>query len=96
MKRPDIKQALDYKGITITELAKRLNVTYNGARQLVTGAQTLASLEKVASAIGVDITDLFFEDCANLEEQGSNPAEIICPYCGKPISLHIEKKGSHK
>lgn len=90
MKHLDIKQALDIKGLTIKELAERLDITYNGARLLVVNAQTLASLEKVASAIGVDITDLFFSDEGDEgEQQGTT---LVCPHCGKPIELEIKPK----
>lgn len=91
MKHLDIKQALDIKGLTIKELAERLDITYNGARLLVVNAQTLASLEKVASAIGVDITDLFFSDEENNNKVESTSMSFCCPHCGKPIALHVDK-----
>ena len=91
MKHLDIKRALDIKGLTIKELAERLSVTYNGARLLVVNAQTLASLEKVASAIGIDITDLFFSDEENSNKEENKPISFSCPYCGKPLNLHINK-----
>lgn len=91
MKHLDIKQALDLKGLTIKELAERLDITYNGARLLVVNAQTLASLEKVALAIGVDITDLFFSDKEDNNKIENDSMIFYCPHCGKSITLHIDK-----
>ena len=91
MKHIDIKRALDEHGLTIKELSERLGCTYNGARLLVTGAQTLASLEKIASAINIDLTDLFYDDSEDNNNQEHKPLSLTCPHCGKPITLHIDK-----
>lgn len=90
MKHLDIKRALDTKGLTIKELSERLSITYNGARLLVTSAQTLASLEKVASAIGIDITDLFFDESED-NKQEYKSVSFVCPHCGKSITLNVGK-----
>ena len=96
MKHLDIKRALDEKGLSIKDLSQRLGCTYNGARLLVTSAQTLASITKVAEALGCDITDLFYNDSEETTKVDYAPLSVVCPHCGMPISLHVSvSKGTH-
>jgi predicted RNA-binding Zn-ribbon protein involved in translation (DUF1610 family) len=43
----------------------------------------VASLEKIADALGVEVAELF---------RPSDNAKIICPHCGKAIILKAEKE----
>lgn len=97
MKQLDIKRALSERGLSIKDLSLRLGVTYNGARLLVTNAQTLASITKIAEALGCDITDLFYDDSKDTTEVDYASLSVVCPHCGMPISLHVSvSKGTQK
>lgn len=44
---------------------------------------TLETLDKIANALNVHITELF-------EQPQSNEAGITCPHCGKSITIKVE------
>ena len=55
--------------------------------QVVGGSPTTKTLESVARVLGISVSELLREDDA--------PAtELICPHCGKPIHVKLEKGGS--
>jgi len=49
----------------------------------INGNPTLETLEKIASALGVNISELF-------DQPKNNTAGITCPHCGKNINIKIE------
>lgn len=75
-----IKQLLKEKGMTAAELANKLGVTHGAMSLMINGNPTVSSLQKIAEALDVPITELF----------ESNQAKAICPHCGKPIKINIE------
>lgn len=54
-----IKQVLDEKIISVADLAERLNVTRGACYNYINGNPTVEVLNKIASAINVDVTELF-------------------------------------
>ena len=74
-----IKELLREKGITAKELAARINLSEGALSQSLNGNPTLQTLNRIAAALGVEVSELF-----------TAPAEglITCPHCGKPIALH--------
>ena len=57
-----IKQFLKYKGITIKDLAKKLNVTPSAMPQSLSNNNiSIQQLEKIANAIGCSISQLYIE-----------------------------------
>ena len=79
-----IKELLKQKGITAKELAAKLNLSEGALSQSLNGNPTLERLTQIASALGVSVSELF-------EAPKSGEAVIICPHCGKPLTLHVEK-----
>jgi hypothetical protein len=53
--------------------------------QLINGTMSLSRAKEIADIIGVSLSELVADEN---EQQG---ASLICPHCGKPITLHIDK-----
>ena len=79
-----IKELCKVKGILQKELAQKIGVTDIALRASLKGNLTIGTLEKVANALGVNITELF-------EKSQSNTAGITCPHCGKNITIKAER-----
>lgn len=75
-----IKEILKEKGISQKELADRIGFTYAGISKALNGNPSLATLEKIASALGVEISALFVV----------KKVFITCPYCKKAIPVQTE------
>ena len=82
-----IKEICSEKGITQKELAAKVELSSTSLSRIITGDQkpSLDTLEKIASALNVGISDLFGDSVAS----GANT--IICPHCGERIKLSVEK-----
>ena len=73
-----IKELCEIKGMTLQELAKSLNITYQSLWAQMTGNPSLSKLQAIAAALGVSVGDLFAPQPTNT---------ITCPHCGKPIKV---------
>lgn len=82
-----IKEICSEKGITQKELTAKVELSSTSLSQIVTGKQkpSLDTLEKIASALNVGISDLFGDSVT------SDANTIICPHCGERIKLSVEK-----
>lgn len=76
-----VKDICIEKGITLQELAKRLDITYQSLYESIKGNPSLSRLKEIANALGVGIADLFAQ---------SDGAKIVCPHCGKQITIKAE------
>lgn len=76
-----IKEVIKQKGMTAKELAAKLGISEGALSLAINGNPTVETLEKIASALGVSVSDLF-----------AAPKEgvIHCPYCGKSITIKTE------
>lgn len=78
-----IREICKQQGITYAELAKRIGISKQSLSLLIIrGNPTLASLQNIASALHVEVSDLF----------DKKSSEITCPHCGKNILIEINKK----
>lgn len=84
-----VKEVCKKKGVTLQELAERMKIKRESLSRAINGNPTVETLEKIATALGVPMWELF-----------ASPAEIAqetkgetCPYCGQPIAIKttIEK-----
>jgi transcriptional regulator with XRE-family HTH domain len=81
--REKIKILCREKGITQKELSKKLGISDISLNQTLRGKYPqLQTLEKIANALDVPISELFGEK--------SKPASAVCPYCGHELSVKIE------
>ena len=82
----DIKKAIKESGYTISKVAERLGIAQPSlTAQLINGTMSLSRAKEIADIIGVSLSELVADE----NEQQS--ASLICPHCGKPITLHIDK-----
>ena len=76
----NIKKVIKDRGLEVKEIAARMNITPTGLSQHINGNPSVEVLERIAKAIGCDISELF-------EPVSSR---ITCPHCGKEIKIKIE------
>lgn len=77
-----IKEAIKEKGYTITSLADKLGIARESLSRMIV-SPSYPTLEKIAGALNVPIWQLF----ASAEEARGE----VCPHCGMPIKIKIEK-----
>jgi len=76
-----IKEAIKEKGLTVKDVAKKLGMSSPSLSDAINGNPTAEKLERIASALGVPVSDLFDEPKGNAFQ---------CPKCGN--DLHVEIK----
>lgn len=77
-----VKEICKQKGVLFKDLAAKLGISDVALRASLNRNPTISTLEKIAAALGVEVSALF-----------AAPAEgvITCPHCGK--SIHIKAEG---
>ena len=78
-----IKEVIKEKGMTITELADKMGINRVNLSNMVNGNPTVETLNKIAGALEVPVTELF-------EQPKSGTASLTCPPCGKNINIKAE------
>jgi transcriptional regulator with XRE-family HTH domain len=81
-----IKEIAKSKKITGVELSQKVDITQQNMSNIINGKlrPSLDTLEKIASALGVSLRDLFDrEDKDNI---------ITCPNCGEKINITVTGK----
>lgn len=83
-----IKEILKAKGMTINELATKLNISRQALSKQIQGKMLVETAQKIATALDVPIWQLF----ASEEEvkPDMDAPSITCPHCGKPIHIKVE------
>ena len=69
MKKLDIKRALREHNMTQVELCKKTGLLTQNMSPIINGNPTISKLFQIAEGIGCDITDLFYPDPAEEEEE---------------------------
>lgn len=83
----DIKRAIKEAGFTQREVAERLGITLTSLNQIMTGNPTHTKLKQVATAIGLDVVDLFFDEGKKTVIIHTDENVLICPKCGAKFEL---------
>lgn len=73
MKHLDIKRALADHNITQVQLGEKLGLSPQSLTSVIKGNPTVKKLEDIATAIGCDITALFYPDPAEEAEEKETP-----------------------
>lgn len=79
----NIKKTIKNYGLEVREVAKRMNITPTGLSQHINGNPSVEVLDRIAEAIGCDVSELF-------EQPPKDGLQINCPHCGKEITLEIK------
>lgn len=74
----DIKRAIKANGLTVKEVAERMGITPVGLSQHINGNPSVEVLERIATAIGCNVSDFFAPQPTNT---------ITCPHCGTVLEL---------
>ena len=73
-----VKEICKAKGVTMEKVASELGITPNTLTRNINGNPTIETLERIASALNVPISELF-------EPQATDA--IICPKCGTKFKM---------
>jgi DNA-binding Xre family transcriptional regulator len=76
-----IKEIIKSKGLTMQEFADTLGIARVNLTKTINGNPTKDTLEKIAGALGVPVTDLFERPATDV---------INCPHCGGKIKMSKE------
>nr|CDL65840.1 unnamed protein product [uncultured bacterium] len=79
-----IKELCKEKGVLFKDLAQIVGVSDIGLRQSLKGNPTIGTLEKIAHALSVPMSELF-------EQPKKEALNLTCPHCGKEITLKVEE-----
>lgn len=77
----NIKGTIKKHGLTVQEVADKMKITRIGLSKHINGNPSVDVLERIATAIGCDVSELF-------DPVGNT--KIVCPHCGKEIHIKIE------
>lgn len=88
MKHLDIKKALADHNITQVQLGEKLGLSPQSLTSVIKGNPTVKKLENIATAIGCDITDLFYPDPSEEAEEKEKKEEINM----KPLGMDAMKQ----
>lgn len=90
MKHLDIKRALADHNITQVQLGEKLGLSPQSLTSVIKGNPTVKKLEDIATAIGCDITDLFYPDPA--EEAAENEKKKEMEINMEPLGMDAIKQ----
>jgi transcriptional regulator with XRE-family HTH domain len=76
-----IKEVLRERNITAKELADKMGISAASLSVAINGNTTVGTLQRIATALNVPITELF---------EQKNVNQTICPHCGKEIKIEIK------
>lgn len=78
-----VKEVSKAQGVSITKLAELVGITQPNMSNIANGktSPSLDLLERIASALGVSVPELFAPQPTNT---------ITCPHCGKLITIKAE------
>lgn len=75
-----VKEIAREKGLSMADVAKRMNMSQSGLSMALNRNLTLDVLNRIADALEVEIPDLF-------ERKKEEENTIICPKCGSKFKL---------
>lgn len=83
-----IKEILKEKGMTLQELADKMDVSRQALSRQVGGKLLVEKAEEIACMLDVPVWQLFVSP----EEVQKENSAIVCPHCGNPIKVTITKE----
>lgn len=86
IRKENVFRILHEKGLTITGLCKQIGISKTAFSNWINKNTTLASLETLSAALGVEVWELLKPYQDTTTENG-----LICPHCGKPLHVELKK-----
>ena len=85
-----LKDLMKEKGMTSVRIAELVGMHKTNVSNIINGKQmpSVETLERFANALGVRFTELFVLE----EESTPQTPRFICPHCGKPLDVVVQKK----
>ena len=71
------------RGITQKALSEQIGLSAVGLSKAINGNPTIGTLEKIAEALNVKVSDLMKEE--------RNAASLTCPKCGAELELRVKE-----
>ena len=84
------KLFLAMEGLSPSQFADKLGMTTVGLAQILAGKPSYTTLEKIASALDVEVWELLVSREEVIGKQEPHSPTIICPNCGKEITIKVE------
>ncbi len=88
----NIQKVIKRQGFTISQVAALvknqrggIGVSQGALSSTLNNNPGIEKLQEIADIIGVSLSELVADEN---DQQGTS---LICPHCGKPITLHIDK-----
>ena len=82
-----IKEILKEKGMTVQELADKLNISRQALSKQIQGKLLVETAQTIADALDVPVWQLFANPSEILTKESTS---ITCPHCGKEIKIEIK------
>ena len=80
----DIKKVIREHGYNLEKVGNELWVSKSTMTQFVSGNPTLSRLQDIARVLGIPVSEL-------VRDVDASPADgLVCPHCGKPLSVKLE------
>ena len=79
-----IKELIKEKGMSVQELAEKMGISRVGLSQHINGNPSVEVLERIASALEVNPSDLFVQP----KKHGLH---ITCPHCGQDLDIEVKQ-----
>lgn len=93
-----IKKAAKSKGLTISDLANKLNISQGALSQKINGNITVNSLREIAIALDISLPDLLAYGAGlpvSDTSTQSGKEGLTCPICGAPLDIKIQSRHWH-
>ena len=86
-----IKEICSQKGVTQKALSEIIGISTTSLSRIITSEQTptLGTLQKIATALNVDITELF-----KTSDKIGGSSHLVCPHCGTRLHITLEEEDS--
>ena len=87
-----ILEQIEKKGLTVTEFVEKMGWKQRSSfYNIMNGNPTIPVLERMANILKCRVTDLLKEEGFTTESTPQTPT-FICPHCGKPLNVVVQKK----
>ena len=90
-----IRKVIKEKGFTLEQVASQMSgkegngISQSALTQMLNGNPSISRVKEIARIIGVSVSELVADDYLN--GTGKKKTTIVCPHCGKEITLEVNK-----